>query len=196
MVRDPRLPPHTQILTESDKSPDILQQRWDSDDVEQCSVRLQESAQLRIIFAPLDEVLRDLAPGIIALCEALFIPQEFLAERLRGVCHSFGTKTDDNGFAVWFHYLCKAIELEARHRWYKSAFFLRKDQRGNVTLICFGPTRTVRQRLEQCLQGGHWTDIQAEPMALFDLVLDGLFAELDQTVWDLVDVIRGLERVS
>jgi len=173
-----------------------LQPRWDSNDVQACSDHLQDPAQVRIIFAPVDEILRDLAPGIIALCQALFIPPEFLAERLQGVCHSFGTKTDENGMATWFHYLCKAVELEARHRWYKSAFFLRKDVRGNVTLVCFGPSLSVRKRLEQCIQDGYWTDFQAEPLALFDLVLDGLFLDLDHTVWDLRDVIKGLEEVS
>ncbi|KAK4216893.1 hypothetical protein QBC37DRAFT_415982 [Rhypophila decipiens] len=150
--------------------------------------------QVRIIFAPLDEVLRDLEPGITALCRALCIPPEFLSERLRGVCHSFGTRTDQNGYCVWFHYLCKAVELELRHRWYKSAFFLRQDRQGNVTLVCFGAAPLVRKRLEQCMQNGYWTDIQTEPLVLYDLVLDGLFAGLDRTVWDLLDVIRRLER--
>ncbi|KAM7184950.1 hypothetical protein V8F20_011987 [Naviculisporaceae sp. PSN 640] len=152
------------------------------------------SPQIRIIFAPLDEINRDVEPGITTLCRALSIPHEFLSERLRGVCHSFGSRTDQDGFCVWFHYLCKAVELELRHRWYKSAFFLRKDPQGNVTLVCFGATLVVRARLEICLRNGFWADIATQPLALFDLVLDGLFAGLDKTVWDLLDVIRKLER--
>lgn len=159
---------------------------------------LDGKARIRIIFTPLDELLGDLAPGITALCTALSIPPEFLTERLRGVCHSFGTRTNEQGFAAWFHYLCKAVEpaLAARHRWYKSAFFLRKDQHGNVTLVLFGPTPGVRERLDQFIAAKSWHDVEAEPLALFDLVLDGLFREIDATVWKLLHEISGLENVS
>ncbi|KAH6623590.1 hypothetical protein F5144DRAFT_496380 [Chaetomium tenue] len=142
---------------------------------------LDVRARIRIIFAPLDEMLGDLAPGITALCMALSIPPEFLTERLRGVCHSFGTRTNEQGFAAWFHYLCKAVgpAPAARYSWYKSAFFLRKDQHGNVTLVLFGPTPGVRERLDQFIEAQSWHDVEAEPLALFDLVLDGLFREID-----------------
>ncbi|KAH6855201.1 hypothetical protein B0I37DRAFT_50372 [Chaetomium sp. MPI-CAGE-AT-0009] len=157
---------------------------------------LDGKARIRIIFAPLDELLGDLAPGITALCRALSIPPEFLTERLLGVCHSFGTRTDERGFAAWFHYLCKAVEpaLAAGHRWYKSAFFLRKDQHGNVSLVLFCPTPGVRERLDQFIEARSWHDVEAEPLALFDLILDGLFREVDTTVWKLLDEISGLER--
>lgn len=162
---------------------------------------LAEETRVRIIFAPLDELLSDLAPGIIALCRTLSIPPEFLTERLQGVCHSFGTRTDDHGVAAWFHYLCKAVEpgVAARHRWYKSAFFLRKDEHGNVTLVVFGPTPGVRARLERFLAAAtaqSWDNIVSEPLVLFDLILDGLFLEIDTTVWRLLNVLAELESVS
>jgi hypothetical protein len=162
---------------------------------------LAEEARVRIIFAPLDELLSDLAPGIIALCRTLSIPPEFLTERLQGVCHSFGTRTDERGVAAWFHYLCKAVEpgLATRHRWYKSAFFLRKDEHGNVTLVVFGPTPGARARLERFLAAAtaqSWDDIVSEPLVLFDLILDGLFLEIDTTVWRLLNVFAELESVS
>ena len=146
-------------------------------------------------------MLRDLAPGIVALCETLWIPPEFLTERLQGVCHSFGTRTDEHGFAAWFHYLCKAVEPDfaARHRWYKSGFFLRKDKLGDVTLVIFGPTPGVRARVEQFLHAAtaqSCDDIVTNPLVLFDLVLDGLFQEVDTTVWSLLGIISKLEFVS
>lgn len=63
-------------------------------------------------------------------------------------------------------------------------------------MVCFGATPAVKTRVEKCVENGFWADIPTEPLALFDLVLDGLFASLDKTVWDLLNVIRKLETVS
>jgi hypothetical protein len=54
----------------------------------------------------------------------------------------------------------------------------------------------VRARLDQFIEAGSWHDVETEPLALFDLVLDGLFREVDTAVWRLLDEIAGLERVS
>ncbi|KAL1844355.1 hypothetical protein VTJ49DRAFT_34 [Mycothermus thermophilus] len=149
-----------------------------------------------------------LVQGLVSLCEALDIPDEFLNERMQGVCHSFGTRTEHDdeggnmgGFAAWFHYLCKAVEPDNSlyQRWYKSAFFLRKHRTqhgGGVTLVMFGPMPAVTARIKAFLEGGGWRDVCFEPIALFDLVLDGLFGETDMTVWRLLDVISGLEEAS
>lgn len=143
----------------------------------------------------MDHVLERYSRGIRELCDALSIPPEFLTERLQDVCHSFGTRTDERGFAAWFHYLCKSVQRHISHDWHKYGFFLRKDANGDVTLVCFGVSKPVRHRLEQFLVAKAWDDVAAEPLALFDLILAGLYTEVDTIVWDLLDIISGLEAV-
>lgn len=157
---------------------------------------LKGSAQIRIILAPVDHVLEQYSHGILGLCDALSIPPDFLAERLQNVCHSFGTKTDEQGFAAWFHYLCKMIRRDINYDWYKYGFFLRQDPEGHVTLVCFGTSPAVKNRLQDFINAGAWAAVEHEPLVLFDLVLDGLYTEVDMTVWELLDDIRRLERVG
>jgi len=142
-----------------------------------------------------DHAFEQYSHGIRELCGALAIPPDFLAERLQDVCHSFGTRNDERGFAAWFHYLCKSVRKQINYDWHKYGFFLRQDANGDVTLVCFGASDAVRKRLENFLLAKAWTDVMAEPLALFDLVLAGLFTEVDTTVWNLLDVIKGLEAV-
>ncbi|KAK5659973.1 hypothetical protein OQA88_13438 [Cercophora sp. LCS_1] len=155
---------------------------------------LKGSARIRIILAPVDHVLEQYSHGILGLCDALSIPPDFLTERLQNVCHSFGTQTDEQGFAAWFHYLCKMIRRDINHDWQKYGFFLRKDCEGNVALVCFGASPAVKNRLQNFINAGAWTAVEHEPLVLFDLVLDGLYTEVDTTVWDLLDDISRLER--
>ncbi|KAK0636052.1 hypothetical protein B0T17DRAFT_67077 [Bombardia bombarda] len=179
---------------------------------------LRTKAALRIVFTSLDLPLRESAPQLVRLCDALSIPPEFLAERLQSVSHSFGSRTDQHGFCTWFHFLCKNIELKldvmgrkvidnrapkhgqhsrslpmADYTWQRSGFFLRKDNEGNLTLVCFGATPKVRKRLDALIEAGAWRDIMTEPYILFDLILDGLFVEVDNTVWSMNDVFGPLE---
>jgi hypothetical protein len=158
----------------------------------------------------LDELCPQLGKGIARLCEALKIPHEFLSERIHAVCHSYGTRTDPDdkgdgssgGFCAWFHYLCKAVEPDKPQQpreWDRSAFFLRKHSAkdgGGATLVMFAPPRAVAERIEQFIGMGCFQDVIAEPLALFDLVLDGLFREVDLTLWKLLNVIFELEMVS
>ncbi|KAL2122327.1 hypothetical protein VTJ04DRAFT_2782 [Mycothermus thermophilus] len=172
---------------------------------------LEHSAALRIITAPLDELRPESGPGLVKLCQTLKIPHEFLNERLRAVCHSYGTRTEledagndsgSGGFCAWFHYLCKAVEPDEtrqRREWDRSAFFLRKHsarEGGGVTLVMFGPLPEVKRRIQQFIDMKCFRDAIAEPFALFDLVLDGLFHEVDSTMWQLLEVIYELENVS
>ncbi|KAK3360498.1 hypothetical protein B0T25DRAFT_447036 [Lasiosphaeria hispida] len=174
---------------------------------------LQKNAHLRIIFAPLDDIRPDYAPGILDICNALAIPPEFLSERLHHVCHSFGSRIDDNGFAAWFHFLCKKIEWRksesglpvidggmaslpgANYKWHRSAFFVRKNRDGDVAMVCFGASgsSTVRKRLADFIAAGSWKHVNSEPLVLFDLVLEALYNDVDETVWKLNDVIGPLE---
>ena len=141
----------------------------------------------------MDHIWDRYASGIVRLCRALSIPPDFLHERLQHVCHSFGTRTDEQGFAAWFHYLCQSVQ---RNGWHKYGFFLRQDHHGDVTLVCFGASPAVKERLQAFLDAKAWADVRTEPLALFDLVLGGLFVEFDAIVWNLLDIIGGLESVS
>ncbi|KAH8895365.1 hypothetical protein GQ53DRAFT_855747, partial [Thozetella sp. PMI_491] len=148
------------------------------------------------------------------------IPLTFAEERIRSVSHSFGTHRDNNGVCVWFHFLCKHIRATAplhyaesppevryyedRHAkkahilpqmdfsYAKSAFFLRKTLRGAV-LVVFGHTQATRKLMEFTDNHHAWADAVAEPRVLLDLILDGLFCEVDDNVWNIRDVFGPME---
>lgn len=85
----------------------------------------------------------------------------------------------------------------ASNTWHRSGFFLRTDTDGGATtLVCFGATARVRRRLDQFFQAKAWEDVKFEPWVLFDLVVEGLFLEVDDTQWSMHDAFRPLEAVS
>lgn len=62
--------------------------------------------------------------------------------------------------------------------------------------MCFGATPYVRERLEKWIESGAWDEVTGEPLALLDLVMDGLFREVDNAVWKMADVFGPMEYVS
>jgi hypothetical protein len=85
----------------------------------------------------------------------------------------------------------------ADHSWLRSGFFLRTEPGGrSTTLVCFGATPYVRERLEKWIESGAWDEVTGEPLALLDLVMDGLFREVDNAVWKMADVFGPMEYVS
>lgn len=78
----------------------------------------------------------------------------------------------------------------------RSGFFLRTEASGESTLVCFGAPLTVRTRIEQFLDARAWGDVAVEPYVLLDLVLDGLYREIDENVWNIADVLGPLEHVT
>ncbi|KAK4220824.1 hypothetical protein QBC38DRAFT_493340 [Podospora fimiseda] len=67
------------------------------------------------------------------------------------------------------------------------------------TLVCFGTTRNVMERLRVfrtvCEKGSKTeTRILAEPFALFDLVVEGSFAYVDERVWRMCDRVYPVEK--
>lgn len=78
----------------------------------------------------------------------------------------------------------------------RSGFFLRTEKGGESTLACFGAPHAVRSRLERFLDARAWEDVAVEPYVLLDLVLDGLYREVDENVWNIADVLGPLEYVS
>lgn len=85
---------------------------------------------------------------------------------------------------------------QADYSWVRSGYFLRTCENGFTTLVCFGVTPKVRERLEVFLQGGSISDAIAEPYILLDLILDGLWREVDQCVWNMNEILGPLEHVS
>lgn len=158
------------------------------------------------------------------LFSVLGIPTDFSLERTQNIAHSFGRRSYDGGHSSWFHFLCKNIVLEPapadqsqggpsegaaggrrrtmvlaneNHTWNRSGFFLRAGDDGSVTLACFGALSHVRRRLEAFARAGStWEHVRSEPYVLFDLVLEGLFAEVDNTAWTVAHVFGGMEIVS
>jgi len=173
-------------------------------------------------YAPLDLPRTDTLLQTTSLFRCLNIPDEFTTERTVGACHSFAKRTVEHGFTSWFHFLCKNIELkvtdkgglgvrnraaelgylpptdlaEADYSWNRSGFFLRFDERTGPILTCFGATGTVRRRLEEFIAAGAWENVESHPFALYDMVLEGLYFEVEETIRKMTKVFNSLEHVS
>ncbi|KAK6532504.1 hypothetical protein TWF281_006693 [Arthrobotrys megalospora] len=89
----------------------------------------------------------------------------------------------------------KVVELsQADYSWMRSGFVMKSEPDGKgVTLLCFGATPHVRRRIETWIASRSWAAVIEEPYALFDLVMDGLFSEVDATAWKMADVFRPIE---
>ena len=88
---------------------------------------------------------------------------------------------------------------QASYAYLKSAFALRKTSMGEIVLLCFNATNEVRDRLKKFTEfSAAWTDVLSEPYALFDLVIEGLYKEVDTNVWSMNRVFgfRYQERPS
>lgn len=165
---------------------------------------------------------RDALSQFTSLFRQLNIPDEFTTERTIGACHSFAKRTQERGFASWFHFLCKNIELkvtdkggvgvrnraaelgylpptelaEADYSWNRSGFFLKFEETIGPILICFGATSIVRRRLEEFIAGRAWGDVESHPYLLFDMVLEGIYLEVEETVRKMTKVFNSHEHVS
>ena len=106
---------------------------------------------------------------------------------------------------------------QSNFSWLRSAFFLRwaylrkpsdssnptHDPPNNatspitqVTLICFGAPPLLIERFERLLQHHNWRQVMENPFSLWVVVMDELFKHMDDQVWNLGTVFRGIERVS
>jgi len=85
---------------------------------------------------------------------------------------------------------------QADYSYLRSGFFLRTTPAGHTTLACFGATPKVKSRIDQFIESEAWTDVAREPYILFDIVLEGLFLEMDQNVWNMSTLFGALEHVS
>ncbi|KAH8200202.1 hypothetical protein TruAng_005650 [Truncatella angustata] len=180
------------------------------------SIYLDTKASLRVIFAPLDLPQAQSLQQLLELFQVLSVPREFTIERVQDVAHSFGTRIETDGTSTWFHFLCKRIELlsessnvdpklsgttlvgesallQAKYGWHRSGFFLRTTHDGRTTLAIFGATPNVYSRIVDFLQTNHVHVVQSEPLVLLDLILEGLFLDVDTALWNMVDVFGPME---
>ena len=65
-----------------------------------------------------------------------------------------------------------------------------------VTLICFGAPLALVNRFETLAKDFSCGDVMQDPYILFDLVLEELFALIDQVAWLLGDVFGEIETVG
>ncbi|KAA8651688.1 uncharacterized protein ATNIH1004_000584 [Aspergillus tanneri] len=174
---------------------------------------------LRIIFSPLDLPTSDAAESVIWLFEHYDTPSAFLTGRLRSVTHSFGAMDDVNGYnCAWFHYLCKNITItrdalgrawisdprpgapQLQHgdsTWIRSGYFLRwavgSNRDPEVTLLCFGASLSLEERLQQIPPQSISSSVIHDTYSLFAIILEELSLQMDNTVWDVMDVFRHIE---
>ena len=168
------------------------------------------------------------ATVLCALLKKLRIPSEFAAERPCSVSHSVGSRENQDGStAAWFHTLSKNIHKKGDkahpfqnvvtrgdpllhpssavpgtdETWLQSGYCLSVPSgTGSPTLLCFGATRNVVEKLEIfreiCYAGSRVEkEINAEPYALLDLVLYGSFGDIDESIWRMCENIYPLEQV-
>lgn len=105
--------------------------------------------------------------------------------------HAGADLTQRNG---WFE-MHRRRPANTDFSYVRAGFFLRTEKSGETTLVCFGAPLTVRSRIEKFLDARAWGDVAVEPYVLLDLVLDGLYREVDENVWNIADVLGPLEHV-
>ncbi|KAG2001109.1 hypothetical protein GB937_010497 [Aspergillus fischeri] len=159
------------------------------------------------------------AEGFLWLFDHYAAPSAFLAGRLRSVTHSFGALNDMNGYnCAWFHYLCKNITVtrdahgkasisdpgpgapQLKHgdlTWIRSGYFLRwavgSNRDPEVTLICFEPSISLKERLQQIPSSSISNSVVRDPYSLFAIVLEELSLQMDNTVGDVLNVFQHIE---
>ncbi|KAF2492944.1 hypothetical protein BU16DRAFT_529200 [Lophium mytilinum] len=62
-----------------------------------------------------------------------------------------------------------------------------------VTLICFGAPDSLKQRCNRLLRGQLWENFLSDPYALFTMVIEELFFQLDHSAWNLSDAFGTIE---
>ncbi|KAJ5760679.1 hypothetical protein N7520_007835 [Penicillium odoratum] len=176
---------------------------------------------LRIIFSSLDLPNSGSMDKFRWIFDHYSVPSAFLAGRLRcRLAISFRPLVADVHFYIgaWFHYLCKnvtvahdfhgkaaisdprpgAMRLEhGDSTWIRSGYFIRWKLNLNhdpeVTLLCFGASHCLKERLQQIPTSSIPNSLALDPYSLFAIILEELSLQMDNTVWDVMDVFRDIE---
>ncbi|KAH7308139.1 hypothetical protein B0I35DRAFT_483417 [Stachybotrys elegans] len=170
--------------------------------------RKDHLAQFRDVFSKLD------IPDAFSLERVKSVSHSFCRQTdTHGAGGSLRTRS-------WFHFLCKNIKIrkdkdgqshvinhtggsqgfapsnlpQADYTWLRSGFFLKVGDEGrDVVLACFGATANVQRRLKDFVATGRWDDVTADAYILFDLILEGLYLDIDEGVWNMNTVFGPLE---
>ncbi|KAM6484111.1 hypothetical protein HDV62DRAFT_357422 [Trichoderma sp. SZMC 28011] len=178
--------------------------------------RLNGRPQLRIVFVPSDVPRRETKGLMVELFHKFGIPHDFTAERVRSINHSFSRRSDENsGFSSWFRFSYvsavspgtddespdgedDATESSTIADKYpereSSSFFLQASTGASVTLVCFGAGRGVKRRMYDLMKSRGWTDVATNPQILFDVALEGLHEEVDDTARKIEEEFEPLEK--
>ncbi|KAK0649823.1 hypothetical protein B0T16DRAFT_389800 [Cercophora newfieldiana] len=153
----------------------------------------------------------------------LSVPDEFKAERKQSVSHSFGSRTLPTETCLWFHFLCKDIDIKSDQKgkvwlgqnktygnkpnaaedyaYVKSGFVINcslepgsgGSSPGSTTLVCFGATPNVRSRLDKFTDSVDKELACTQPYLFFAPILSGLHADLDDMAWNLNEIFANDE---
>lgn len=153
---------------------------------------------------------------MVELFHKFGIPHDFTAERVRSINHSFSRRSDENNeFSSWFRfsYISAAsagtddespdggddatenATLADRYPERESAFFLHASTNASATLVCFGAGPRVKRRMHDLTKSRGWTDVSTNSQILFDVVLEGLHEEVDDTALKIEEDFEPLEKV-
>jgi hypothetical protein len=112
------------------------------------------------------------------------------------------------------------VKDQASYSWLRSAFYLKwglargspnsartstrttsnavdeSSERKCVTLICFSPPLRLVNRFIRLLHNEKWRCVLKNPFDLWVVVVDEVFAQMDDQAWNLATVFKGTERVS
>ncbi|PTB54290.1 hypothetical protein M431DRAFT_118235 [Trichoderma harzianum CBS 226.95] len=153
---------------------------------------------------------------MVELFHKFGIPHDFTAERVRSINHSFSRRSDEqNGFSSWFRlsYVSAAsarTDDESRdgeddatensttadkYPERESAFFLQASADTSATLVCFDAGPRVKRRMYGLMKSRGWTDVATNPQILFDVALEGLHEEVDDTARKMEEEFEPLEKV-
>ncbi|KAL5088420.1 hypothetical protein Trisim1_006627 [Trichoderma cf. simile WF8] len=177
--------------------------------------RLNGKPQLRIVFVPSDVPRRETKGLMVELFHKFGIPHDFTAERVRSINHSFSRRSDENnGFSSWFRFsyvsaasartddelpdgeddATENSTIADKYSERESAFFLQASADTSATLVCFGAGPKVKRRLYDLMKSRGWTDVATNPQILFDVALEGLHEEVDDTARKTEEEFEPLEK--
>jgi hypothetical protein len=94
---------------------------------------------------------------------------------------------------------------ESDDSWMRAGFFLRVDPPGTlrnasptqrVTLLCFGASQDVVNRLKQIKNKPSWESAVADPFVLLTMIVNALYFDMDRSYYNLKYVFGDAEAVS
>ncbi|KAL6800371.1 hypothetical protein J3E68DRAFT_448633 [Trichoderma sp. SZMC 28012] len=177
--------------------------------------RLNGRPQLRIVFVPSDVPRRETKGLMVELFHKFGIPHDFTAERVRSINHSFSRRSDENnGFSSWFRFsyvsaasartddespneeddMTENSTTVGKYSQRESAFFLQASTDASVTLLCFGAGPRVKRRMYELMKSRGWIDVATNPQILFDVALEGLHEEVEDTARKVEEEFEPLEK--